>query len=170
MLLRSRPRRRRSGRFPSCRAPCRPRGTFRCRGSAGNIRPLGGAGSPIAREPPSAAGPQTSVPSVGRVGRRRRGRRRPPLRWSGDSGRAGAPIRQQLCDPFCVDGGIFSWVVGTVFAFARLVVGMARVAGFAGHASSEVDGSWTNLLSSLSEKLGLERPSGSFSATRSRCP
>ena len=55
-------------------------------------------------------------------------------------------------------GILLLWSVGTVFAFARLVVGLARVAGIRRRASGEADGSWTILLSSLSEKLGLERP------------
>lgn len=50
------------------------------------------------------------------------------------------------------------WSVGTIFALARLLVGMARVAGIRRRASSEADGSWADLLSSLSEKIGLERP------------
>src|SRR5687768_17548602 len=55
-------------------------------------------------------------------------------------------------------GILLLWSVGTVFALARLVVGMARVAGIRRRASGAVDGSWSSLLSSLSEKLGLERP------------
>jgi beta-lactamase regulating signal transducer with metallopeptidase domain/tetratricopeptide (TPR) repeat protein len=55
-------------------------------------------------------------------------------------------------------GILLLWSVGTVFAFARLVVGMARVAAIRRRASGDVDDSWTNLLSSLSEKLGLRRP------------
>ncbi|HVE66434.1 MAG TPA: M56 family metallopeptidase, partial [Thermoanaerobaculia bacterium] len=55
-------------------------------------------------------------------------------------------------------GILLLWSVGTVFATARLVVGMARVAGIRRRASSVVDGSWNDLLSSLSEKIGVERP------------
>lgn len=55
-------------------------------------------------------------------------------------------------------GILLLWSVGTVFAMARLVVGMARVAGIRRRASSVVDVSWNDLLSSLSEKVGVERP------------
>ncbi|MEO8348005.1 MAG: M56 family metallopeptidase [Acidobacteriota bacterium] len=55
-------------------------------------------------------------------------------------------------------GILLLWSAGTLFALARLVVGLARVSGIRRGASSEVDGSWTALLSSLSEMIGLERP------------
>lgn len=55
-------------------------------------------------------------------------------------------------------GLLLLWSAGTLFALACLVVGMARVAGIRRRASGEVDGSWTSLLSSLSERIGLERP------------
>jgi beta-lactamase regulating signal transducer with metallopeptidase domain/tetratricopeptide (TPR) repeat protein len=55
-------------------------------------------------------------------------------------------------------GILLLWSAGTLFALARLAVGMARVAGIRRRASGEVDGSWTSLLSSLSEKIRLERP------------
>ncbi len=61
--------------------------------------------------------------------------------------------------PLAVMSGILLlWSAGTLFALARLVVGMGRVAGIRRRASGEVDGSWTSLLSSLSERIGLERP------------
>src|SRR5687768_7383694 len=70
-----------------------------------------------------------------------------------------SPSSKPLIDPVASMFGILLlWSVGTVFALARLVVGMARVAGIRRRASSEADGSWTELLSSLSEKIRLERP------------
>jgi beta-lactamase regulating signal transducer with metallopeptidase domain/tetratricopeptide (TPR) repeat protein len=55
-------------------------------------------------------------------------------------------------------GLLLLWSVGTVFALARLAVGLARVDGVRRRASGEADGSWADLLSSLSEKIAIERP------------
>ena len=69
-----------------------------------------------------------------------------------------APSRPFLNPLVAMSAFLLLWSVGTVFALARLLVGMARVAGIRRRASSEADGSWADLLSSLSEKIGLERP------------
>src|SRR5688500_14577889 len=69
------------------------------------------------------------------------------------------PSPKTVFSPFAsMIGILLLWSVGTVFALARLVVGVARGAGIRRRASGEVDGSWTGLLSSLSEKISLERP------------
>jgi beta-lactamase regulating signal transducer with metallopeptidase domain/tetratricopeptide (TPR) repeat protein len=66
---------------------------------------------------------------------------------------------QPWIDPVVLMFGLLLlWSVGTVFAIARLVVGLARVAGIRRRASGEADGSWADLLSSLSEKIAIERP------------
>lgn len=70
----------------------------------------------------------------------------------------GAPSRPLVDPVVAMSAFLLLWSVGTVFALARLLVGMARVAGIRRRASSEADGSWADLLTSLSEKIGLERP------------
>ena len=73
----------------------------------------------------------------------------------GDASSSSKPLVTPVASMF---GILLLWSVGTVFALARLVVGLARVAGIRRRASGEADGSWSDLLSSLSEKIGVERP------------
>lgn len=69
------------------------------------------------------------------------------------------PSSKPWIDPVAsMFGLLFLWSVGTAFALARLAVGLARVDGVRRRASGEADGSWADLLSSLSEKLAIGRP------------
>jgi beta-lactamase regulating signal transducer with metallopeptidase domain/tetratricopeptide (TPR) repeat protein len=64
-----------------------------------------------------------------------------------------------LIDPVTAMLGILLlWSAGTVFALARLAVGLARVAGIRRRARVEADGPWADLLGLLSEEIAIERP------------